>query len=480
MRAIMMKVNDRSAIAEHFISQLWQKKYFSTVQLVTTKGHLVEIIAFGIRNDDAGPDFKNISIKIGTDILSGDLEIHRAAEDWYQHHHHADPAYNNVILHLIIGKQKGSEPAIRLNRAPVAAEVYVNITDNEFQMLEKKYQLKTPNYSAQIKCLLSQEKPEIILTVINQFGRDRFLTKAERFREQHQYGSWNQVLYLGIMEALGYSKNQIPFRKLANLLPFEALTQECKKFKKSDLMLQMQGLLLGTAGLLPSQDTSFDWKKIKDQDTLEFIPALENSWKNFFQRLGIEPMGKNEWLFFRLRPTNFPTRRLAGASLILQQFMNDGILEKLLKIVEGQKTDHLQIIKELEKCFICKTEGYWASHYRLEEKPPELVKEKKVTLIGADRAREIVINIILPVLFSYANEIDDLKLKTKIKQIFQEYPKGSPNSIVKEMKNLLFKNDPIVKKQVNTSAKQQGLIHIYKLYCRKNECERCQLEWEKR
>jgi len=474
-----MKVDDRSVIAEHFISQLWQKKYFSTVQLKTTKGYPVEVIAFGLRNDDAGPDFKNITIKIGNDILKGDLEIHRAPEDWYLHKHHADPAYNKVILHLIIGEPGNNEPAVRLSRVPVAAEVFVNISDEEFQILTKKYVLKAPEHSAVVECLLSEEKSARILTVINQFARERLFAKAERFREQHQAGSWNQVLYMGIMEALGYSKNQIPFRKLANLLPFEALTREYNNFRQDDQLPQIQGLLLGVAGLLPSQDSSCDWKKIKDQDTLEYIPALEKTWNNFFERLGIESMGKDEWLFFRLRPSNFPTRRLAGASLILQQFMTQGILEKILKIVEGLKNNHLQMIKELENCFICKTGGYWATHYRLEEKPPELVNEKSATLIGTSRAREIVVNVVLPVLLSYAIEINDLKLKTKIVQIYLEYPKSSPNSIVKNMTNLLFKNDVLAKKGINTSAKQQGLIHIYKLYCRRKECDRCQLEWEK-
>ena len=473
-----MKVDDRSVIAEHFISQLWQKKYFSTIPLLTTKGQQLEIISFGNRNEDAGPDFKTISIKIGNDILHGDLEIHRAVEDWYLHLHHTDPAYNNVVLHLIIGIQENSEPSIKLNRRPIPAESYVNIPEKEFKILEKKYDLKLLGYCADVECLLSENKNEKNLTIINHFGKERLLAKAERFKEQHQTGSWNQVLYLGIMEALGYSKNQIPFRKLARLLPFEALTLEYNHLKQSESLLQMQGLLLGVAGLLPSQDPSFDWRKIKDRDTLAFVPALESAWKNFFDRLGIKPMGKDEWLFFRLRPTNFPTRRLAGASLILQQFMIQGILEKILKIVRGLKTNHLQMIKELEKCFVKKTEGYWATHYRLEEKPLEFKNEQEVTLVGADRAREIVVNVILPVLLAYANEIDDLKLKIKIIQIYQEYPKGSPNSIVKNMINLLFENGSNVKKQINTSAKQQGLIHLYKLYCRRKECDRCRLEWE--
>ena len=473
-----MKVDDRSEIAEHFISQLWEKKFFSTIQLKTINGKIVEIIAFGIRNYDAGPDFKNISIKLEDKIIQGDLEIHRAPEDWYLHKHHADPAYNNVILHLIIGEPSNREPAIRLNRKPILAEVFVNISEDEFPLLAKKYKLQFHYYSKKSRCLLSEKNSEEIVTVINHFSKERLFSKAERFREQHQFASWDEVLYQGIMEALGYSKNQIPFRELANLLPLEALMHEYFKCSEDSQLIQLQGLLLGAAGLLPSQDTSFDWKKIKDQETQEFVPKIEKIWKEFSNRLGFESMGKDEWLFFRLRPSNFPTRRIAGASIILQQFMIEGILHKVLRIVEGLKYSHQQLIKELEKLFICKTEGYWATHYMLDEKPPELAGKNTVTLVGADRAREIVVNIILPVLLSYANEIEDLKLKIKILQIFQEYPKGSQNSVVKKMVDLLFNDNLASKKMINTAGKQQGLIHLFKLYCRRTECDRCRNEWE--
>ena len=474
-----MKVDDRSVIAEHFICQLWEKKFFSTIELITTKKQKIETISFGIHNSDAGPDFKNIAIKLDDKIVHGDLEIHRAPEDWYLHKHHADPAYNNVILHLIIGNQSNNEIAVKLNRTPVLAEVYVDINEDEFPSLAKKYKLMFPFLSTKPMCLLSQEKYEKIIALIDYFSKERLFNKSERFGEFHQFGSWDEVLYQGIMEALGYSKNQVPFRKLAALLPIEALLSELNKNQIENQAVQLQGLLLGAAGLLPSQDPSFDWRKINDQDTQEFVPRLESIWKEFSERLGFEPMRKDEWLFFRLRPTNFPTRRIAGASFILHQFTNEGILLKVLRIVEGLKNNHLQMIKELEKLFICKTNGYWATHYRLDEKPPELIKETTLTLIGSSRAREIVINIILPALLAYANEIEDSKLKTKVKQIFQEHPKGIQNSVVKKMIDLLFPDDSQSKKQINTAAKQQGLIQLYKLYCQRRECDRCRLEWEK-
>ena len=190
-------------------------------------------------------------------------------------------------------------------------------------------------------------------------------------------------------------------------------------------------------------------------------------------------MRRDEWLFFRLRPINFPTRRLAGASSILQQFLAEGILTKVLRIVYGHYDNYQLLIKELEKLFICKAGGYWAAHYQLEEKPIRLETEKITTLVGAERVKEIVINVVLPVLAAYANEINDLKLKTGLLQIYQEYPKGPANSIVKEMQDRLFKNGISAQKAITTAAKQQGLIHLYKLHCRRKECERCCKEWEK-
>jgi hypothetical protein len=475
----IMKVDDRSAIAEHLIYQLWESNYFSSIPLKTIDGHEVNIISTGIRNEDAGPDFKGITIKLDDKIYHGDLEIHRAPQDWYLHSHHADPAYNNVIMHLVIGPEKFKEPAIRLDRHPVPVQVFVDITEDEYTLLTKKYRLtpsERPSYSI---CLLRDKNEDFKIAAVDYFSQERLQAKADRFTEQRQNNSWNQILYLGIMEALGYSKNQIPFRKLAQRIPFEALMREFHGITKDESLYRPLGLLLGAAGLLPSQDTFFDWRKIKDQETQTYVSQLEDVWAEYSTRLGLKPMHQEEWHFFRLRPSNFPTRRLAGASLILQQFVKAGILERILRIIEGLKEHHQQVIKELENLFICQTGGYWATHYRVEEKAPELVNEKSATLVGKERARDIVINIVLPVSLAYAAEIEDSLLKINIIQLYKVYPKVSSNAIIKDMSKKLFGAVKSANQFINTAARQQGLIHLYKLYCHREECNRCQGEWEK-
>lgn len=468
-----MKVDDRSVIAEQLIYQLWERGYFASIPLTTVDGRAVTIVSPGMKNEDAGPDFKNITIRLDDTLYQGDLEIHRAPQDWYQHSHHADPAYNNVIMHLVIGPVDASEPAIRLNRHPVAAQVFVDIPEEKFYALYQQYQLDEPQTLPAQFCQIRQKSIEFKLKWIDVWGQQRLQDKADRFTELRETCSWNQILYVGIMEALGYSKNQAPFRQLAHLFPFEAAAFEFQDTPVDEMLGRPLGILLGLAGLLPSQDPTFDWRKIKDSETQEYIPQLEAAWREFSERLGLEPMRREQWQFFRMRPSNFPTRRLAGACLILQPFLASGILQPLHRLVAESEATPLQLIRALEKWFVCQTAGYWATHYQLEENIAPLDDSRSATLVGQERAREIVINVVLPALLAHATEISALAVVEKIWDIYQQYPRQSNNSIVAQMIDTLFTVREKASRPIQTAAQQQGLLHLYKLYCRRGECNHC-------
>src|SRR5690606_13955104 len=54
-----------------------------------------------MRNTDAGADFQAAKIRIGTTEWAGNVELHWRSSDWNKHRHNCDPAYNNVILHVV-------------------------------------------------------------------------------------------------------------------------------------------------------------------------------------------------------------------------------------------------------------------------------------------------------------------------------------------------------------------------------------------
>jgi hypothetical protein len=47
------------------------------------------------------PIFFNAKIYLGETLWIGNVEIHLSNKYWYQHQHQLDPAYNNVILHVV-------------------------------------------------------------------------------------------------------------------------------------------------------------------------------------------------------------------------------------------------------------------------------------------------------------------------------------------------------------------------------------------
>ncbi|MBD3290844.1 DUF2851 family protein [candidate division KSB1 bacterium] len=459
-----MEIQDRSPMLEELIFQLWERGYFATLELASDADQRIEIVSHGQRNLDGGPDFKNVTIKLDGHIHQGDLEIHRSGNDWYLHQHHHDPAYNNVILHLVIGSKSAQHKGpVCLNQNAVLAEAFVNLSDEKIQYLTKKYKLSSDPPVKIIHCKLQQYNESEKLAIIEHSGLVRFRQKAERFSEQRFHQSWSQIIYSGMLEALGYSKNCKPFRKLAQLIPVEVVNRELQRAKENPL-LKIQAFLYGVAGLLPSQDPRL---AIRDEEILHYVEKMEKLWQDNKKRIGIEPMRREEWQFFRLRPVNFPTRRLAGACLVLSKLLPKGVLESLIHIFESLLDNPREIIKELESLFLTTTTGYWSKHYVFETQAEAGAKQ---TLIGKDRSRDIIVNIILPSIYAYAGEIDNGRLKSTVLQVYRQYPKLSTNVIIKGMIRDYFQIDSNL---INTALKQQGLIHLHKMYCAKNECERC-------
>ena len=87
---------------EKFLHYIWKNKLFKQFQLFTTTGEKLEIIQPGEYNRFAsGPDFFNALIKLNGSLWAGNLEIHVQSSEWNQHGHQNDPAYENVILHVV-------------------------------------------------------------------------------------------------------------------------------------------------------------------------------------------------------------------------------------------------------------------------------------------------------------------------------------------------------------------------------------------
>ena len=188
-------------------------------------------------------------------------------------------------------------------------------------------------------------------------------------------------------------------------------------------------------------------------------------------RRKIDPLTAVDWLFFRLRPQNFPTRRLAGLAAILLYFIEGGFLEGIKKLFDMYRKQPDRIKRELIKILTVSANGYWIDHFCFDESRQTHATRLPAKLVGKDRAAEIVINIILPCMLAYSEEINDGKLLSTCRIMYAQSAPLAENSITREMKSLIFSS--LLQNSIDTVRKQQGLIQLYKNVCLPALCRNC-------
>ena len=91
---------------EDFLHYVWRYQHFLRPDLQTTSGEPVSVVEVGEPNLHGGPDFFNARIRIDGTLWAGHVEIHVSASEWHLHGHGTDPAYDNVILHVVLEEER--------------------------------------------------------------------------------------------------------------------------------------------------------------------------------------------------------------------------------------------------------------------------------------------------------------------------------------------------------------------------------------
>ena len=96
----------------------WLQQAEKMVALQTTDGERLIILDPGDRNDGAGPDILRSRMIMDDLELSGAVEMHTHAKDWFAHGHQEDSAYEKVILHVVANAHAGPDlPTLEVQRS---------------------------------------------------------------------------------------------------------------------------------------------------------------------------------------------------------------------------------------------------------------------------------------------------------------------------------------------------------------------------
>ena len=430
------------------VSTLWQQTVKGNSSLATVDKKLVQVLYPGRPSDEPGADFKDAVLDISGRLTKGDIEIHVKSSDWRLHNHHRNKTYNGIVLHVVMWHD--CQVVTRLENGGSIPTVSL---DN--QKGKNKRDKNTSSCCPGSAVIGSGTK---ILDILARAGEARFQEKQEAFCRELQTVQAGQCLYRGIMGALGYSRNIVPFQMVAGHLPLDYLESLARTGSIEMVSASIESLLLGTAGFLPSQRGE------------NLVPVADNGWTKILEEewciaRGKQALSIGDWHLFRIRPGNFPVRRLAGMAQLLLQYRQEGLLAGLTGLVEATSAPEYWGI--LEAGLVVTATDYWVDHFA----PEKQCRRLDPFLIGRSRAVEIVINVLLPFYSAYYRHNGRSGTGDQSFQMYCGYPVATDNAIVRHMCRQLG----LKPSQVKSARSQQGLLHLYKRFCTAGKCAICPL-----
>jgi hypothetical protein len=213
-----------SLINERQLQIIWRNRLFRQDGLVTEDGRKVRVKFPGFLNGEAGPDFVRAVIDVDGEELKGDVELHLYPSGWYQHAHHSRQDYSNVILEVVL-RREDLELGSKVPR--LILEPYLQ--GSILELVKRLEGLEVP-WGDRIEPMLGEA------------GKRRFDQKVKRIEYMLYRGTPDQVLYRGIMRALGYKANKEGFEELARLVPYEGLRGRTLAEIESMLLKEARGI----------------------------------------------------------------------------------------------------------------------------------------------------------------------------------------------------------------------------------------------
>ncbi|TDQ23980.1 DUF2851 family protein [Tenacibaculum caenipelagi] len=412
---------------EEFLHFLWQYKLFNTKSLLSVKGETIEVINSGVYNTNSGPDFLNAEVKIDGQLWIGNIEIHVKSSDWYMHHHERDINYDAVTLHVVWDYD--AEVFMKNNLPLPTVELQQFIQKEVLENYQKLF-LKEQRW---IPC-------EKQIREVDSFLLDNWLERLYFERLENKAGfikelliqsnnDYEAVLFQLLAKNFGLKVNREAFLELSNSFDFSILRKV--RFNEE----QLSALLLGQAGFLEGD--------VKDN----YYVQLQKEYNYLQHKYQLKSLAKQRFQFFRMRPSNFPTIRIAQLVALYHRHQN--LFSQILEVYS---------LKDFYMLFSVGVNDFWKIHYTF-----ETVSKKSAKRLTKSFIDLLIINTIIPLKFVYEQARGEVNEEGLLKLMQQLKPEK--NSIISKFSEL--------KIEAKNAFESQALLELKNNYCVKKHCLKC-------
>ena len=315
---------------EILLHYIWERCLWADFAQQTTDGRPLGIISVGSHNRDAGPDYSHARVRIGDREWAGNIEIHVRSSDWYRHRHHLDPAYDNVILHVVRDADKEVFNS-KGESIPQCALQYPGDRDYLSGLLADA--MRMDSAGQRIGCAQQLLDDPQLLTdgwrrLLLRKRLDCKRASINRLLEITE-DSWEHAFYISLARNFGFHTNSVPFEELAIATPLSAIR------KHRDSLFQVTAMLLGQSGL-----------PIRNEQMAREYDFLRT-------KFSLTPIDGSLWKLGRIRPQNSPERRIRQFANLLcrSEFLFSRVIDApdihslaALFAQEGMSRDSIDIL----------------------------------------------------------------------------------------------------------------------------------------
>jgi hypothetical protein len=225
-----------------------------------------------------------------------------------------------------------------------------------------------------------------------------------------------------------------------------------------------------------------------DEETQRYFRFMESLWLDCEERSTFIPMDAAKWNL-KVRPLNAPLRRIAAASQWIHRQKNQSVFATIVRILrdlrekqtafaqdydrfrrEGTvyttsretgdlRKRYLEATRRLHGLFRCQEDKYWS--YRCDLGGQR--SSHAVRLVGESRIREILVNVVIPILLLHFRQTAE-EYESTLYVLYNFLPRLEENKITRLVSHRLFGKRP-KDVPVESAVAQQGLHQLFKDYC---------------
>lgn len=210
---------------EKLLQKIWWHGDFDHDQAKTGDAKRVSVLHPGRWNHLGGPDFRGARIKLGDGTeMTGDVEVHLRSTDWDAHGHARDPAYDHVILHVVLFPPAPGHVTRGAGDREIPVLALLPLLDHDLEeyAAEDAVESLAGRPVAQIAEALAPLPPTELAAVIGQHADARLWQKVYFARLRVQRLGWEEACHHTALEILGYRFNRAPMLRVAAAFPLGA------------------------------------------------------------------------------------------------------------------------------------------------------------------------------------------------------------------------------------------------------------------